>query len=187
MTASALSSTLEIKNVTTISRLLRDISSENKQRELICALRNNGELCDASDIDKLEEGIEVTRLGRRAYKTQKSIETLIFGGEAQPTAPYMEDGSPLGEFINGLSDKEPLQIVCLNCVENDILPLIEPLFKNPHRVIEMNHYVCINEDTRNPAMVVNAARKLLFDKRYHLYLSSIRDNGTDAYFLPRAC
>ncbi len=182
MSATALASALGMSSSVIISRMLRDVSGEKKQRELINLLRSKGGLFNSAEVEKLNESIAVSRLGKRAYKTQKSIEMLLFGSD-RPCEPLVtDDGIPLSDVFSQFNEKEPLQIVCVNCIENDVMPILESLFSDPHRVIEMSHYVCINEDTRNPALVLSAAGNMLFDKRYRLYLNTIDENGTDAYF-----
>lgn len=182
MSASALAAALKLKQSISISRLLKDLSSERKQLELIDLLRQNGELFDDDELEALREGVEVTRLGKRAYKTQKSIETLIFGGDEKAAEPVMEDGSALSSFLAKFPDNEPLQIICINCIESGVPGALETLLSDPRRLVSINHYVCINEDTRNPALVLRAASGMLLDKRYNLYLTSTLENGTDAYF-----
>ena len=183
MSATALATELNMNGVIGISRLLRNQTSDKKQRELIDALRARGDLFSSGELAKLEKSIDVNRLGKRAYKTQRSIEELIFRGPASVAPPVMAGSvETLASYLQKLPQKEPLQLLCFNCIENGVLAAIESLFADPKRVIEMHHYVSINEDTRNPALVVGAAAKLLFDPRYHLYIATNEQNGSDAYF-----
>lgn len=179
--ASALATELGMSNVTGVFRLLRNQASDKKQRELIVALRERGAPFDEAEIDRLEGCVDVNRLGKRAYKTQKSIEELIFQAPRELPETMMAEGmTTLTSFIAKLPEREPLQILCTNCVESGAIGAIEALLRDPQRVIEVTHYVCINEDTRNPALLVNNASRLMLDSRYRLYVATENENGSDA-------
>ena len=183
LNATSLASALGMNGAIGVARLTHNQASDKKQRELIALLRELGEPFSEQEIALLEKCIDVNRLGKRAYKTQRSIEELIFGNQTAAPVPMMENShETLTEYLQKIPQREPLQILCVNCIESGVLAALEPLITDPKRLIEVNHYVSINEDTRNPALLINAASRLLNNPRYHLYTTSNADNGTDAYF-----
>ncbi|MEG2702849.1 MAG: hypothetical protein RSA65_09545, partial [Clostridia bacterium] len=188
LTIAALAAALALPNTNTVSRLLRDETSEKRRTDFVANARMHPELFSPAEIEQLETAIIVSRLGKESYKAQKSIYNLIFDTPVEALPYHLpEAGCTLQEYFSRFSKREPLQILCFNCCERDIFAALKPLFDESDRIIEMNHYISVNEDSRNYALLIQTVSPLLMDHRYRLYTTTDRDNATDAlFFMPYA-
>ncbi len=78
LTASALAARLKLRNAVTVSRLLRDETSEERRTEVLRMLRARPEIFSQAECGMLGEALEVSRLGKSAYLAQRGIHDLIF-------------------------------------------------------------------------------------------------------------
>ena len=184
LTPAKLAARLCMPNAVTISRILRDETSQQRREELyrLIAAHMNSLLC-RDEIAALEQALEVSRIGKTHYRAHKDMEALLFGGHDATADPMIAElGVPLSQFLQRFSDDEPLQLLCFNCCRSALGDHLSRLFEQPRRLIELWHYISIDNEERNPALLLRFASRFASDHRYHPRVFSYEANGADSYF-----
>ncbi len=165
-----------------LSRLLRDEASIKRMGEALALL--SADLLPPEDIKRLSLAMEVNRLGKADFEIQCALHKLVFHSDMPQYGDiHMENGTSLSAYLCRFGGGEPLNILCVNCLDSGVFSAFRDLLSDPQRRVKVRHYVNVNAESRNPARIFLAVGSTLFDRRYSLYTASNAHYGQDAFLL----
>ncbi|NLO85635.1 MAG: hypothetical protein GX096_09435 [Clostridiales bacterium] len=171
----------QLRCKTELKRIMNDQSTHKNREQLYEQLVANA-VFSRDELARLQTALHVSRIGIESYLSRHSIVQLLSSENNQPEhVLHMVKGGTLSERLQCFSDSDSIDILCVNCCFNNLYHSLAPLFSDPKRSIQMNHYIRISHGGYNMATIINAVLPIIFDSRYNLYkLESEHANITNS-------
>lgn len=179
LSASELSRRMAFNSRNSVFRVLNNEASYEKQKEFLSRLKRE-KILDLTPLEwkRLDEGLEVSRVGIEHYASVKAMDDLVKCSEANDESIQlifhekgMEKSGTITEYLEPLFMSKSAQMLIVGCCSRKLFTIIEQLLSrmsSPKVSIKIRHY--IQADGVGLVLAIKAIQPVIYSKHYEAYM-----------------